>query len=97
MLLTWQLKKKKDNNGKNCHEKQKHFSPFLLYVEGMLGNEAIVVLANLSQLMEAKMEKPISHVRGWVNGQFGIMVARFYSHMVHGACLPSPLRERDPD
>ena len=31
-------------------------SPFVLFVDGMMGKEYQVVLANLSQLMDAKME-----------------------------------------
>ena len=63
----------------------------------MLGREAQVILTNLSPLMAAKMEEPISHMRGWVNGQIAIAVARSYSHMIRGARLPSLLRNREPD
>ena len=43
------------------------FSLFVFSIAGMLGKEALVVLANLSQLMESKMDDPISHVHGWIN------------------------------
>ena len=59
--------KKKKNNGKHCHNKQKYFSPFNLSVGGMLGKEPLVVLANLSKLMALKMDEPILPVRGWIN------------------------------
>ena len=35
---------------------------FFLSVDGMMGKEALVVLATLSRLMAAKMDKPILHV-----------------------------------
>ena len=63
----------------------------------MLGREALVVLTNLIQLMAAKMDEPISHVHGWINGRIPILVARSYSQMIRGDRLPSPLRDREPD
>ena len=63
----------------------------------MLGKEALVVLANLSRLMEVKMEGPISHVCGWVNGRIEILVIRLYSCVICGPRIPSPLWYRDPD
>ena len=47
-----------------------------------MGKEAQVILATLSQLMDAKIEEPISHVKGWVNGQIAIMVTRSYYRML---------------
>ena len=38
------------------------FSPFVLSFDDMLGKEALVVLANLSRLIAAKLEEPISNV-----------------------------------
>ena len=52
------------------------FSQFSLSVDGMLGKEALFVLANLSRLMAEKLEKSISHVFDWVNGRITIMVVR---------------------
>ena len=56
MLLAQWEKEKKYKYCNNCHEQQKHFSPYFLFVGGMLGKEALVVLAYLSRLMAAKME-----------------------------------------
>ena len=49
---------------------------FVLYADGFLGKEVLVVLANLRKLMEAKIQEPISHMHGWVNGWTAIMVVR---------------------
>ena len=57
----------------------------------MIGKEALVVLVKLSQLMAAKIEEPILHMRGWINGRIAILVARKYSCMIRGARLTSPL------
>ena len=72
------------------------FSPFVLYVDGILGNEALVVLANLSRIMASKIEEPILHVHGWANGRIGIVVVRSYSFMICRARPESPLRDRVP-
>ena len=56
--------------------KRNFFSPFFLSIYGMLGREALVVLANLSELMAAKIDEPIFHMRGWINGRIAITVAR---------------------
>ena len=44
------------------------FYPFVLSVNDMLGRESLVILMQLSKTMTAKMDKPISNVRGWTNG-----------------------------
>ena len=76
--LNWWEKENKDKYGKHCHNKG-FFSLLILSVDGILGNKALVVLANLSQLIAAKMDETISYVRGCINGRISIAVARSYS------------------
>ena len=57
-----------------------------------MDKEAQAILATLSRPMAAKMDKPIFHVKGWVNGQIEITVARSYSWVIHGSRSPSPLQ-----
>ena len=78
-LLDWWEKIKKDKHSKNCHHQWKYFYPFVLSVDGMLGRESPVVLVNLSRIMAVKMDKPISHVQGCINGRISIAVARLNS------------------
>ena len=84
-------------HGKHCHEQRKCFLPFVLYVDGMLGREALVVLANFSRLVAEKIDEPISHVQGWINGRITIAFARSYSQIIHRDRLPSPLQDWDPE
>ena len=42
-------------------------SPFVLSSDGMLVKEALGILVNVIRLMAAKMDEPISHMRGWIN------------------------------
>ena len=96
-ILTRREKKQTNNHGKRCHKQWKHFNPFFLSVDVMLGKEALVVLMNLSQLMTEKMDEPILHVQIWINGQVAIAVSRLYSCMIRGARLLSDMRDQDPD
>ena len=73
------------------------FFPFILSVDGMIGREDLVIVANLSGLMAEKNYEPILHVRGWINGLIAIVVARSYSRMIRGDQLPSPLRDQESD
>ena len=57
-LLDFWDKEKKEKHGKQCHKQRKHFSPFVLPVDGMLGMEALFVLTNLSRLMAKKLRNP---------------------------------------
>ena len=73
------------------------FYQFPLSVDGMMGKEALVLLTNLSQIMAAKMDEPISHITGWVNGWIAIVVARSYYRVLRRALSPSPLRTWEPE
>ena len=82
---------------KKVQTQETDFSLFVLSVDGTIGKEALVVPANLSQLMEARMEEPILHVLCLVNGQIAIAFMRLYCSMILVACLPSLLWEKNPD
>ena len=53
LLSRWETIKK-DKHGKHCHDQWKHFSPFVLSLDGMQGREALVVISQLSQFMAEK-------------------------------------------
>ena len=53
LLARWE-KIKKDKHGKHCNDQQKHFSPFVLSVDGILGREALVLICQLSRSMVEK-------------------------------------------
>ena len=61
----------------------------------MMGKEALVVITKLSQLMVAKMDKPILHIKGWNNERIEIAVIWFYSQAIRGAQAPSPFQTQD--
>ena len=52
------------------------FYLFVLYVDGILGREDLVILTNFSRLLTEKMDDPILHLQGWINGHIKIKVSR---------------------
>ena len=75
----------------------KVFLSVFISVDDMLGREALVVRTQLIRTIIEKIDEPILHVRGWIKGQITITVARSYSHMIHGAQIPSNLWYREPE
>ena len=67
LLARWE-KIKTDKHGKHRNNQRKHFSPFVLSVDGLLGREALVVISQLSEVMAEKREEPLLQVRRWVKG-----------------------------
>ena len=88
LLSQWETIKK-DKHVNHCHDQRKQFLMFVLSVDIIIGREALVVLLQLSKFMSEKREEPLSQVRGWVNSQIEISVARSYSQIIHGARHPS--------
>ena len=76
LLYRWE-KINKYKHSKHCHDQQIFFL-FCLLVYGMLGNESLVVISQLSLGMAEKRKKPLSQVQGQVNGHIAIAVARPY-------------------
>ncbi len=51
-----------------CLEQHRHFSPFVVSTDGLLGKEAKILLRKLSAMLAEKWEKPYySEVYGYVN------------------------------
>ena len=96
-LLEGWKKPKKENNLQACYYQRRHFSMFVLSVDGIIGKESLVVLATLIRIIAAKMDKPILHVTVWVNGHTAIAVTRLYSRVLRLAQSPSILRTRKPE
>ena len=62
VFLRWE-QMNKDKHDQHSHEQRKQFSPSVLSFDEMLGKEAQVVLATLSQLMVKKTKKVILHLK----------------------------------
>ena len=80
-LLAWWKTIKKDKNSKNFNDQRKHFSPFVLSVDGIIGRGALIVLAQLSQTMAYKKVQTsfaIMWVDKWSNCNRGCKILIMY-------------------
>jgi hypothetical protein len=59
-----------------CLEQRRHFSLFVVSVDGLLGKEAKFLLIKLSAMLAEKWEKPCSEVCGRVNAPMSIAIVR---------------------
>ena len=58
VMARWETTKKY-KHGRHCQDQGKHFSPFVIFVDGMLGRASLVLLAQLSWIVAEKIHKPI--------------------------------------
>jgi hypothetical protein len=84
-------KEKKRKYLKPCLEQRRHFTPFVVSTDGLIGKEAKTLLKKLSFLLAEKWEKPYSVVCGYVNAQVSIAIVR----ATHLARLSSPYQSHD--
>ena len=71
IFTRWE-KMKKDKHGWHCQNQGKHFSLLVLSVDEIMGKETRYFESTYGW----KMEKPILHVKGWVNCRIEIAIAR---------------------
>ena len=90
-------KEKKRKYLKSCLEQRRHFTPFVVSTDGLIGKEAKTLLKKLSSLLADKWEKPYSVVCGYVNAQLSIAIVRATHHCLRGSRIPtSQMSDRRP-
>ena len=68
-------------HGQACYNHGRFFSPFVFLVDGMMGKEALVLLATFSQLMITKMLEPIFTSQVGLTVRSPIVFTRSYSRV----------------
>jgi hypothetical protein len=63
-VLAVHEREKKKTYLEPCLEQRRHFNPFLLSTDGLIGKESKLLLKKLSALLSEKWEKPYSEVCG---------------------------------
>jgi hypothetical protein len=71
LLAAHEREKKKKYLGA-CLERR-HFSPFVVSTDGLLGKDAKILLKKLSARLAKKWEKPYSEVCGYVNARMSTL------------------------
>jgi len=70
--LERQEKEKKKKYCKSCENQRRHFTPFVVSTDGMLGFEARAFLKRLAKLLAEEWEKPYPTLRGFINARMSI-------------------------
>jgi hypothetical protein len=97
-VLETHEKEKKKKYLEHCHAQRRHFTPFVVSTDGLLGKEAACVLKELSTRLAKKWEKPYSVVRGYVNARMSIAIVRATHLCLRGSRIPtSQMSNRRPE
>jgi hypothetical protein len=80
---------KKNKHLQACLDQRRHFSPFVVSVDGSLGKEAKTVLKVLASKMATKAGKPYSSVMGFVRARFSIAMVRATHICLRGSRTPT--------
>jgi hypothetical protein len=80
-----------------CLEQRRHFSPFVVSTDGLIGIEAQTMLKKLSARLAEKSGKPYSEVCGYVNARMSIAIVRATHLCLRGSRVPtSQMSNRRP-
>ena len=80
-----------------CLAQRRHFTPFVVSADGLLGKEAKTLLKKLSTLLAAKWGKLYSEVCGYVNARMSIAIVRATHLCLRGSRIPtSQMSTRQP-
>jgi hypothetical protein len=73
-----------------CLEQRRHFSPFVVLTDGLLGKEAKILLRKLSSMLAEKWEKPCSaEVCCYVNARMSIAIVRATHLCIRESRIPT--------
>jgi hypothetical protein len=72
-----------------CIAQRRHFTPFVVSTDGLIGKEAKCLLEALSIKLAEKWEKPYAVVRGYVNARMSIAIVRATHICLRGSRIPS--------
>jgi hypothetical protein len=88
-VLEAQEREKKRKYLEPCVQQRRHFSPFVVSTDGMLGKEAKVLMRTLAARLAEKWEKPYSEVCGYVNARMSIAIVRATHRCLRGSRIPT--------
>jgi hypothetical protein len=71
-----------------CLEQRRHFTPFVCYVDGMLGREATTFSKRLAAKLATKWQRPYSAVCGYINARLSIATVRATHLCLQGSRVP---------
>jgi hypothetical protein len=88
-VLEQHEREKKKKYLKDCLEQRRHFTPFVVSTDGLIGREAKTLLKRLSLILAEKWEKPYAEVCGYVNARMSIAIVRATHRCLRGSRVPT--------
>ena len=95
VLLSHEREKKKKYL-QACLDQRRHFSPFVVSCDGVLGKEAKVVLQNLAGRLAKKSGKPYSETSNFMKSRMSIAIVRATHLCIRGSRTPTSRMSQHP-
>jgi hypothetical protein len=94
VLESQEKEKKKRKSLASCVAQRRHFTPYLVSTNGLLGKKAKCLLKKLSTALADKWEKLYAVVRGHVNARMSIAIVRATQICLRGSRIPTSTMRR---
>jgi hypothetical protein len=88
-VLEQHEKEKKKKYLQACLAQRRHFTPFVVSTDGLIGKEAKTLLKKLSSKLAVKWGEPYSKVCGYVNARMSIAIVRATHLCLRGSRIPT--------
>jgi hypothetical protein len=88
-ILAQHEREKKRKYLEPCLKQRRHFTPFVVSTDGLLGREATLFLKRLASVLSDKWHQPYSVVCGFVRSRMSIAIARATHMCLRGSRVPT--------
>ena len=88
-ILAQHEREKKRKYLEPCLKQRRHFTPFVVSTDGLLGREATFFTRRLSSILAEKWHQPYSVVCGFVKTRLSIAIARATHLCLRGSRIPT--------
>ena len=88
-ILEENEREKKKKYLSDCLQQRRHFTPYVVSTDGLIGKEGKTLLRKLSSLIAEKSGKCYSTVCGYVNARMSIAIARATHLTLRGSRIPT--------
>ena len=95
-MLETHEREKKRKYLKACQDQRRHFTPFVVSCDGLLGKEAVALLRNLAERLSNKTGKCYSETCGFLRARLSIAIVRSVHLCLRGSRIPTNSMSRHP-
>ena len=81
----------------SCLEQRRHFTPFVVSCEGLMGKEADTFISRLAKKLSLKWSRPYSRTVSFVRTRFAISLVRAKNRCIRGSRIPTNIISRRID